>query len=391
MSASQSEYTKFVANELSKITDASQFLEGFKENPEAIFNAIKELTKQSHELNNAASVLQSAKSELSEKNLELSKKNDELEATQQKLRNLEKKSSSSSLKGQSQSDSALNKLAEVLNKWQPLTPGLQETHATSVFDGDKKKFSTWKDGILMKIKSCPCQFPNEKSQMNFIYSRMNEDCQAHLHSWISEGELIFPSISAMLHLLEVLFDDPNRVTDAKARLHANKQRNKPFFTWISEIRRDAAISGYDKYPEPLRDIVFLNLSLELKQALIYEKDIEKLDFDNAIARLQDIDNKQRSYAASANKSRFRAPFAPNLYTSQPTNNLTTTQGGDAMDLSASYSRPRGPLTDEEKKRRRNLGLCIYCAQSGHMINMCPKKTYRPSQYNSNSGENSGKE
>ena len=60
MSASQSEYTKFVANELSKITDASQFLEGFKENPEAIFNAIKELTKQSHELNNAASVLQSA-------------------------------------------------------------------------------------------------------------------------------------------------------------------------------------------------------------------------------------------------------------------------------------------------------------------------------------------
>ena len=77
-----------------------------------------------------------------------------------------------------------------------------------------------------------------------------------------------------------------------------------FFTWISEIRRDAAISGYDKYPEPLRDIVFLNLSLELKQALIYEKDFEKLDFDNAIARLQDIDNKQRSYAASANKSRF---------------------------------------------------------------------------------------
>lgn len=81
--------------------------------------------------------------------------------------------------------------------------------------------------------------------MNLFYSKMNADCQAHLHSWISEGELRFPSLQAMLNLLDVLFEDPNRVRDAKERLYGNRQRDKPFATWIAEIRRDAAIAGIE--------------------------------------------------------------------------------------------------------------------------------------------------
>ena len=44
-----------------------------------------------------------------------------------------------------------------------------------------------------------------------------------------------------------------------------------------------------------------------------------------------------------------------------------------MDLSASTLRPHGPLTQQEKDRRRKLGLCIYCAGSGHVIRNCPVK------------------
>lgn len=40
----------------------------------------------------------------------------------------------------------------------------------------------------------------------------------------------------------------------------------------------------------------------------------------------------------------------------------TTQGGDAMDL----SRFRGILTLEEKQRRRDNNLCLYCGQPGHI-------------------------
>ncbi|KHJ32848.1 hypothetical protein EV44_g3482 [Erysiphe necator] len=179
---------------------------------------------------------------------------------------------------------------------------------------------------------------------------MNEGCQAYLRWWISGGELTFPSVKAMLHLLKVVFDDPNRVQHAKLRLYSNKHPSNSF-PWISEIKVDAAISGYDKFAEPLRDTIIRNLSMKLKQAFIYKKGIENLDLDSAMARLQDTHNKKRPNAAPASKFRFRAPTTPDVNNTQPNEHLTTTQGGDSMDLSASYSRPRGPFSEEEKGRR----------------------------------------
>ncbi|POS83395.1 hypothetical protein EPUL_003076 [Erysiphe pulchra] len=53
--------------------------------------------------------------------------------------------------------------------------------------------------------------------------------------------------------------------------------------------------------------------------------------------------------------------------------LTTTQGGDAMDLSASQLQPRRSLTLEEKERRKNLGLCYSCGKEGHRAVNCRMK------------------
>ncbi|KAI0998628.1 hypothetical protein K3495_g9567, partial [Podosphaera aphanis] len=159
-----------------------------------------------------------------------------------------------------------------------------------------------------------------------------------------------------MNQLTILFDDPNRVRDAVARLHRNKQKNKAFSSWIAEIRRDAAIAGYEN-TQALTDIVFLNINLELQRALINEKDIDMLKFDEAVARLQDIDKRQRRFAESAANYRARK-FLPQQISPNSSTQLTTTQGGDAMDLSASNVLPRGPLSQEKKKCRRKLGLWL---------------------------------
>lgn len=397
MSTKQIENTNLVLEELSQVTDVSQFLKGIQNDPDTVFDAVKLLVSKSKEWASAASILQATHSNLLEKDAQLSKAAAELESTQQRLKKLEKKASTSSLQGQSQIEGTLIKLTEVLSNFQPSTAGPLENHDIAIFNGDKEKFPIWKEAILMKLKSNSRHFPTEKSRMNFVYSKLNGDCQAHLHSWISEGELLFPSLQAMLQLLATLFDDPNRVRNAKARLYSNHQRNKPFSSWIAEMRRDAAIAGYDKHLGPLRDIIFLNLSLELKQAIVHEKDIDNLDLDSAISRLQDIDNKQRSFAASAAKFRPKSFLSP--FTGHPNNqssSLTTTQGGDEMDLSSASVRPHGKLSQEEKNRRRNLGLCIYCGGFGHVVRNCPlKPTQAPlavktAHVGSNLEESSGK-
>lgn len=48
--------------------------------------------------------------------------------------------------------------------------------------------------------------------------------------------------------------------------------------------------------------------------------------------------------------------------------------GVPMEIDATrVSRPRGPLTPEEKERRRKLGHCLYCDGAGHNAVDCPNK------------------
>ena len=147
--------TNSVLEQLSQVTDITQFLNGVKDNPDIIFNAVKELTKNHKELRAATSVLQTALHELSEKNLKLSKAAAELDLAQQKIRKLEKKVSSSALHSLSPIDEALNRFADILGKRQAITEDHGDSQAGIVFNGDKKKLATWKEGILMRFKSNP--------------------------------------------------------------------------------------------------------------------------------------------------------------------------------------------------------------------------------------------
>jgi hypothetical protein len=48
-----------------------------------------------------------------------------------------------------------------------------------------------------------------------------------------------------------------------------------------------------------------------------------------------------------------------------------------MDLSAmNRTASRAPLTVDEKQRRYQQGLCLYCGTSGHLAAVCPAKSTR---------------
>ena len=99
----------------------------------------------------------------------------------------------------------------------------------------------------------------------------------------------------MMKTFTKIFDDPNRIRNARSRLYLNKQHNKTLVSWIIEIRRDAAVAGYTSYRyNQLKDVVLHNMNLELKKALVYERKIESLEFDEAVSRIQDVEKLQRS-------------------------------------------------------------------------------------------------
>ena len=47
-----------------------------------------------------------------------------------------------------------------------------------------------------------------------------------------------------------------------------------------------------------------------------------------------------------------------------------------MDLSK-VSRFRGPLSEAEKKHRRENNLCVYWREAGHFVSSCPNRRPKP--------------
>ncbi|RKF60460.1 hypothetical protein OnM2_050068 [Erysiphe neolycopersici] len=345
---------------------------------ENILEHLKEVSEPSQlaqELSAEPQLMVEAVQALTQRYEQTAEREAELELARTRIQELEHAASGSNKsERQSMNDETLTKLAELLtNRSQPnfKSPFMPDP---PVFSGDKKDFLTWKSSVLLKLNINNDHFPSDQSRMAYIYSRLSNQSQSHLQSWLNDGTLTFTSVDQMFKLLSTLFDDPNRARDAAVRLHSNYQRNRPFISWISEIRRDAAVAGYDPDSLVLRNLIFFNMSNELKRAIIHERNIDLLDINETISRLQDIDSRQRALSSLLSRGYNQSGRTLNL----PRPNQAPAASDDAMDLSSSETQRHGPLTPEEKDRRRRLGLCNYCGEKGHLIRTCPT---RPRQFN----------
>lgn len=314
---------KQILEQIAGISDVSQFVQGVQTDPAVIIDAIKAMKMRNEEAEA------------------------ELESARRRIKKLEKKPSSPGTStGLSINEDLMSRLVVALEgRNTSRTALLPEAH---VFTGARKDFYNWKESVLMKIKGNLDHYPTEQSRMIYVYSRMNSESQTHLQNWVQDGSLLFPTLAHMMDQLTIIFGDPHRVRDAASRLHLNAQKNKSFGTWIAEIRRDAAIAGYESNSRYLRDLVLNKLSSELKKALVYERDIEHLGFDEVASRLQDIENRLRSCANTEFRSSFRngGSYQPIVYPEPAVQPISPRHTGDPMDLSATMSR---------KKRKYNSG------------------------------------
>ena len=114
------------------------------------------------------------------------------------------------------------------------------------------------------------------------------------------------------------------------------------------------------------------LNAQLKKALSYQIMLPT-GFDDFVQACIKIDNQIRanSEACDAIQRTQGGQFDPTLSTS------TGTHSGPMDLLGARYrSQKEGPVTNQEKKRRRNNNLCLYCGFFGHWASQCPHKTLR---------------
>ena len=111
------------------------------------------------------------------------------------------------------------------------------------------------------------------------------------------------------------------------------------------------------------------LHAELKHALSYQITLPT-GFEDFVQASIKIDNQIRANreARDAILCTQGGQFAPTPSTS------SGTYSGPMEVSGARYrSQKRGPVTDQEMKRRRDNNLCLKCGSSGHWASQCPHK------------------
>jgi hypothetical protein len=183
--------------------------------------------------------------------------------------------------------------------------------------------------------------------------------------------------------------------DFEEQLHANFAEIDPLDHWLVKwdaLQQKSSVSAYlseftavashldvtdqtkmHHFKRGLKDEVLNQL------ALLPQPD----DFNALVKLANQID--ARIFAQRRNKSSTQAasiqlktkPASKFTSVNVPVEIKPVVSGPVPMQLDATQR--RGPLTDAEKKRRRDNNLCLYCGKSGHIAHSCPAKNLSKSE------------
>ena len=249
----------------------------------------------------------------------------------------------------------------------------------------------------------PSRYPTDMIKTRFIGTLLSHEALSWFTNVVQHKSYLLNDYLSFIDEFKSLFDDPNIQRHASASLKRLKQGKGSVVVYSTKFRQLAPDIGYnecaliDFFREGLNDEIkdslsrtmvrfddldsFIKYCIQIDQR-IYDRRVERSNsFQSRNSAPNSFDkNSFNSVARNPGMMRGRPSCAPHgpAYSAQ--------QGPSAMDLDATYvtnSKGFKHLSQEEKNRRRDMNLCLYCGNTGHDLTTCPKK---PSKKDLNSLE-----
>ena len=290
---------------------------------------------------------------------------------------------------------------------QPALQPIPQTRTAKVsppdlYSGDRHKLHLFLAKCRHNFLSRPELFPNESQKVlfasgyldgaafNWFQPLLNQYAEATVGS--SEVPPEFETFAQFAKSLEETFGDPD-IVRSKERELGNLHQTTSVASYLAEFNR---IKGFVKWnDEALASQFYKGLKSGVKDGLVYENPAPATLAQLSSAALR-IDSRQferlleRKLESTVSQSTRGArhpstsPFAQpqrfiNSVTASPVPRpppapTPASDGSTPMELDFSQSYPsrfRAPLGNEEKQRRRELNLCLYCASDKHRVSTCP--------------------
>lgn len=253
------------------------------------------------------------------------------------------------------------------------------------FSGNRVDYDDYHTDVLQLFNSDPSRYATDAAKINTASSYLTGSAKAWARPHMNKetGTYAWKTFPEFIKALKAAFDDPDARSTAERKLLSLTQGNRDCSQYHAEFTTHLALLDWSAETKISR--FRAGLTRAVAEMLI---PIMKLpsDFDEFAQLCIQIDNRIRllkattSYAHPAGTSRPQAvhptPAPASAPVSAPSTSTATGTNPGPMDLSATGTRRRGPLSPETRQYRRDNGLCVYCGEKGHWASNCPRKTTR---------------
>lgn len=225
------------------------------------------------------------------------------------------------------------------------------------------------------------RFTSDEKKILFTIGCLSGNALSYVQPYIKDIEAevkpeILNNYKEFKKLLYDAFGDSNPIINSEAAIRALRQVSSAT-KYSTEFRRISMQLSWNN--DALVSQYVLNLKEQIKDELARLKPIT--DLNQIIAKTIDIDNRlfarQQQKVATFSRSPVTARPGPTPmelnYVGQPSYEIQNIQHGPTYSTN-SLTQRRGPLSNEEKDRRRKNNLCLYCGLPGHFTNACPNKS-----------------
>ena len=254
-----------------------------------------------------------------------------------------------------------------------LSAGIPIIHVTSPttlplapperYFGDPAKFASFINQCQLHFMCKPACFPDEQSKVAFVLSYLGGTASTWSIPLVERNDPLLYNYTTFKTAFKNLFDRHSFAQSVDSELLNLRQGNSSLMSYVSNFNRLVAEANW---PEEKRSAIFYRgLREELKDIVS-----QVVNPPESCVELIELVVKLDHRLSERKREKHRTDSRVLVFRDRKSEIEKTEDDVEPMQI----GNVRRPLTDEERKRRRSLGLCLYCGRKGHFLRDC---TFKP--------------
>ena len=233
------------------------------------------------------------------------------------------------------------------------------------FDGTRANFRGFVQQVRLYLRLYHSRYPDGFTQVAFIGTLLSGNARSWFAPLLEKDSPILYNLEAFMERFTAAFGDSDREGVAERKIQNLRQGSRSAAIYAAEFQQlTCDLDWNDKaYMTRFR----YGLRDDVKNLLITMPKVDTLE--ELISQAIICDNRLFELRQER-RSSWRNDGA---FTARPRSLENHSTGPEPMQIDAVRFKT---LTPEEKKRRMEEGLCLYCGEAGHKAGNCPNKQNR---------------